>query len=142
MPPPDSSAPLDDTTTPSDDSSTINPEVCVSPPTTSTSDIDSSPVTLENAILNPQVMDHDHVRRYPLRERREPDRLGFFKSSSNVTYTISDFISYHRLSKAHLAFALQLSFVSIPSHFQEALGDPNWKAAMEEEMKALQKKFY
>ncbi|XP_048232868.1 uncharacterized protein LOC125370622 [Ricinus communis] len=106
IPSPDFNAPLDDTTMPSDDSSTINPEVCVPSPTTSTLEKDSSLVTLENVILNPQVMDHDHGRRYPPRERREPDRLDFSKSS-----------------------------------FNEALGDPTWKIAMEEQMKALQKNF-
>lgn len=41
------------------------------------------------------------------------------------------------MSKSHLSFALQLSSVSIPGNFQEALGDPQWKAAMVEEMRAL-----
>lgn len=129
--------PLDDTTMPSDDSSAIDPvvqtstEVHISSPIAPTSDdiLDSNPTDLENTT----------GRRYPLRDRKEPDRLGFSKSSSNVVYPISDFISYHRLSKSHIAFALQLSSVSIPSHFQEALGDPKWKSAMVEEMKALQK---
>lgn len=44
-----------------------------------------------------------------------------------------DFISYHRLSKTTLTFVLQLSSVSIPSHFQEALEDPKWKDAMVDE---------
>ena len=29
--------------------------------------------------------------------------------------------------------------MSIPSHFQKALGDPKWKSAMVEEIKAFQK---
>ena len=73
------------------------------------------------------------------KNRKEHDSLGFSKSSSNIVYPISDFVSYHRLCKTHLAFSLQLSYVSASSHFQEALGDPKWKAAMVEEMKALHK---
>ncbi|KAJ4706604.1 Retrovirus-related Pol polyprotein from transposon TNT 1-94 [Melia azedarach] len=125
IPSPRSNIPLNDITMPSNDSSGTNSEVQI-----------SSPLTSENAILNSQS---DQGRRYPIRDRKEPDRLGFSKSSSNIVYPISDFVSYHRLSKSHLAFALHLSSISIPSHFQEALENPKWKLAMVEEMKALQK---
>ncbi|KAK0578998.1 hypothetical protein LWI29_019472 [Acer saccharum] len=126
----DSSTTLDDTTMPSDDSSAIDhmvqtpTEVHISSPIAPTSDdiLDSNPTYLENTT----------GRRYPLCDRKEPDGLGFSKSSSNVVYPISDFISYYRSSKSHLAFALQLSSMSIPSHFQEALGDPKWKSAINE----------
>ncbi|XP_071901935.1 retrovirus-related Pol polyprotein from transposon RE1 isoform X4 [Coffea arabica] len=111
---------LDDTTMLSNESSKIDTKVC-----TSSESLDPYPNVDQN-------------RRYPLRERKEPDRLGFSKAS-NVSYPISDFISYHRLSKANLTFALQLSSVYVPSHFQEALDDPKWKDAMVEEMMALQK---
>ena len=76
--------------------------------------------------MNPQT---DQRRRYPLRSHKEPDGFGFSKPSSNVVYPISDFVSYHHLSKAHLGFVVQLSSMSIPSHFQEALEDPKWKSA-------------
>ncbi|KAK0585094.1 hypothetical protein LWI29_023358 [Acer saccharum] len=82
----DSSTPLDDTTMPSDDSSVIDhvvqtpTELYISSPITPTSyDIlDSNPTDLENTM----------GRRYPHRDRKEPDRLGFSKSSSNVVYPI------------------------------------------------------
>ena len=45
----------------------------------------------------------------------------------------------HRLSKSNKSFVNQLSTVSIPNSVQEALADPRWKAAMNEEMKSLQK---
>ena len=38
-----------------------------------------------------------------------------------------------------MAFVNQLSVVSIPNNVQEALKDPRWREAMNEEMKALQK---
>ena len=110
---------------PSDDSSEINHEVRSSTP----SFIPKIP------ILNPQF--EEPGRRYPLRERKAPDRLGFTKSSSNIAYPISDFVSYHRLSRTNLSFALQLSSVPIPSYFQEAFENSKWKLAMTEEMKAL-----
>jgi hypothetical protein len=107
--------PLDDTTTPTDDSSETNLEVHSSLPILSS----------ENFILGSQVRNQD--RRYPSRDRRPPDRFGFSPEnfgSSNCVYPISDYVSYHRLSKTHLSFALQLSSMPIPSHFQEALENP------------------
>ena len=101
---------------PSDESSRIDYEVQ-----------NSSPLIFESTALNPQADQH---RRYLLHSHKEPDKFGFLKPSSNVVYPISNFVSYHRLSKAHLGFALQLSSMSIPSHFQEALEDPKWKSAM------------
>ena len=103
VPPSSSDAPLDDITMLSYDFSRIDFEVQ-----------NSSTLTSESTALNPQA---DQSRRYHLRSRKEPDRFGFPKPSSNVVHLISDFVSYHRLSKAHLGFALQFSSVSIPSHF-------------------------
>ncbi|GMY34470.1 aldose 1-epimerase family protein [Fagus crenata] len=48
-------------------------------------------------------------------------------------------MSSHRLSPSYKAFANQLSFVSIPKNLQDALNNPRWKAAMVEEIEALQK---
>ena len=87
---------------PSDDSSRIDSKVQ-----------NSSPLTSKSTALKPQV---DQSRRYPLRSHKELDSFGFSKPSSNVVYPISNFVSYHWLSKAHLDFALQLSSMSIPSH--------------------------
>ena len=52
---------------------------------------------------------------------------------------MSNFVSYHRLSKKCESFVNQLSVVSIPTNVQEALRDPRWKEAMNEEMKSLQR---
>ena len=48
-------------------------------------------------------------------------------------------MSNHRLSESNKSFVNQLSTVAIPNSVQEALADPRWKAAMNEEMKSLQK---
>ena len=52
---------------------------------------------------------------------------------------MNHYVSNHRLSKLSKSFANQLFTVSIPKSVQEALTDPRWKAAMNEEMKSLQK---
>ena len=59
--------------------------------------------------------------------------------SSKVKYPMSHYMSNHRLSKSNKSFVNQLSIVSIPNSVQEALADPRWKAAMNEEIKSLQK---
>jgi hypothetical protein len=52
---------------------------------------------------------------------------------------MNNFISYHRLSKENKTLVKQLSAISIPNSVQEALKDPKWKEAMNEEMRSLQK---
>ena len=59
--------------------------------------------------------------------------------SSKVKYPMSHYVSNRRLSESNKSFVNQLSTVSIPNSVQEALTDPMWKAAMNEEMKSLQK---
>jgi hypothetical protein len=54
-------------------------------------------------------------------------------------YPISNYVSSHRLSPSCKAFANQFSSMSIPKNLQDALNSPRWKAAMVEEMEALQK---
>ncbi|KAL5555898.1 hypothetical protein UlMin_038134 [Ulmus minor] len=52
---------------------------------------------------------------------------------------MSHYVSNHHLSESNKLFVNQLSIVSIPNSVQEALADKRWKAAMDEEMKSLQK---
>lgn len=59
--------------------------------------------------------------------------------SSKIKYPMSCYMSNHRLSESNQSFVNQLSIVSIPNNVQEALADPRWKAAMNEEMKSLLK---
>ena len=59
--------------------------------------------------------------------------------SSKIKYPMSHYVSNYRLSESNMSFINQLSIVSIPNSVQEALVDPRWKAAMNEEMKSLQK---
>jgi len=52
---------------------------------------------------------------------------------------LSNFVSYHNLSPPFYAFTSQLSSVEIPKNVQDALSVPEWKAAVLEEMNALEK---
>ena len=59
--------------------------------------------------------------------------------STKVKYPMSNYVFNHHLSESNKSFVNQLSTVAIPNSVQEALADPRWKAAMNEEMKSLQK---
>ncbi|RVW22117.1 Retrovirus-related Pol polyprotein from transposon TNT 1-94 [Vitis vinifera] len=59
--------------------------------------------------------------------------------STKVKYPMSNYVSNHRLSESNKSFVNQLFTVTIPNSVQEALVDLRWKAAMNEEMKSLQK---
>ena len=57
--------------------------------------------------------------------------------STKVKYFMSNYVFNHRLSESSKSFINQLSTVAIPNSVQEALANPRWKAAMNEEMKSL-----
>ena len=59
--------------------------------------------------------------------------------NKKTKYPISNYISTHRLLESYAFIVNQLSNVSISSNKQDALVDPKWTKAMNEEMKALQK---
>ena len=66
--------------------------------------------------------------------------IAFWKGvRSCTTHPIADFVSYERLSPQFRAFTANLSKVDIPRDIHEALQHPNWKAAVHEEIKALEK---
>jgi hypothetical protein len=67
------------------------------------------------------------------RQQNDPD------PKTNVKYPIDNHVSLYRLSPSCASFVCQLSTVSIPSNVQEALKDPKWTQAMNDEMESLQK---
>ncbi|XP_021829820.1 uncharacterized protein LOC110770048 [Prunus avium] len=56
--------------------------------------------------------------------------------TSSTRYPLSNFISYHRYTPAHLAFITHLSHSVEPRSFSEANSDPNWQQAMSSELQA------
>jgi hypothetical protein len=58
----------------------------------------------------------------------------------SVHYSIQDYISYKNISCEHLAFLNNLSRVGEPISFEDAKNEPKWRRAIEEELKALEKK--
>ena len=58
---------------------------------------------------------------------------------SCTKHPMSNYVSYDKWSPTFLAFTSQVSFVEISKHVQEALRAPDWRKAIEEEMRALEK---
>ncbi|KAH9696165.1 retrovirus-related pol polyprotein from transposon RE1 [Citrus sinensis] len=95
---------------------------------------------LSNESNEPFFSVEDMNPRYPQRLNRgipkkqyEPD------PKSKIKYPISNYMSSHRLCESYALTINQLSTISIPSSVQDALEDPKWTKAMNEEMEALQK---
>ena len=80
------------------------------------------------------------MKRLPHRHNRGIPKATYeLELSTKVKYPMRNYVSNHRLSESNKSFVNQLSIVAIPNSVQEALADPRWKAAMNEEMKSLQK---
>ena len=58
---------------------------------------------------------------------------------TGTKHPISKFAYYHRLSPLFKAFAINLSYVTIPRTVQDALANPKWREAIHEELRALYK---
>ena len=58
---------------------------------------------------------------------------------TSVRYPIGQFVLNEKLGSQYKAFLTTLGKVFIPKGVEEALRDPGWKSAMDEEMHALEK---
>lgn len=58
--------------------------------------------------------------------------------SSGTAHSLSQFLSYDRLSSAHKAFTTHLTLLKEPTSFSQAITDPKWRDAMQHEIAALQ----
>lgn len=58
---------------------------------------------------------------------------------SCTTHPIAKYVSYDGLSSSYRAFVSSLDNLHVPNNIQEALGHPEWKRAVHEEINALEK---
>ena len=56
---------------------------------------------------------------------------------ATTAHPISNFVTYDKLHPVFRAFALPISFESLPRNYQKALSLPHWKVDMDEEMQVL-----
>ena len=61
------------------------------------------------------------------------------KGVRSYTNLIYNFISYKSLSPGYWAFVTSLTDIWIPNNIQESLQIPEWKATIEEKIRALKK---
>lgn len=57
---------------------------------------------------------------------------------SGTRYPLSHYVSYAHLSPSHRSFACAISTLVEPTTFAQANGDPQWRAAMDSELLALE----
>ncbi|CAL8998283.1 unnamed protein product [Prunus brigantina] len=116
---------------------------------------DTTPETMHESlddrsrlVLSPTTQSPDdpsneiHLQPYqlPVRKNRGIPKIQYEADpKAKVKYPISNHVSTHRLSAPHAMLIKQLDSLSTPSSVEEALIDPNWKQAMNDEMQALQK---
>ncbi|BBH05267.1 hypothetical protein Prudu_016608 [Prunus dulcis] len=83
-----------------------------------------------------------HLQPYqlPVRKNRGIPKIQYEAvPKAKVKYPISNYFCTNRLSAPHAMLIKQLDSLSTPSCVEEALMDPNWEQAMNDEMQALQK---
>ncbi|GJR06022.1 ribonuclease H-like domain-containing protein [Tanacetum coccineum] len=66
-----------------------------------------------------------------------PVRLNDYVLNSNVKYGIEKYVKYSNLNTANLCFATSLNKSIEPNCLSEAMSDPNWVEAMNNEIEAL-----
>lgn len=57
---------------------------------------------------------------------------------SSTVHPIANYVSYDKFSSSHQAFLAAISSNEVPKSFNKAMQDPNWKEAMQKEIKALE----
>ncbi|PNX82738.1 retrovirus-related Pol polyprotein from transposon TNT 1-94, partial [Trifolium pratense] len=88
----------------------------------------------------PNSMFEPPIKKLPPRQNRGIPKSTYEPEiSSRARYPMNNYVSNHRLSESNQALVNQLSIVSIPNSVQEALMDPRWREAMNDEMKSLKK---
>lgn len=57
---------------------------------------------------------------------------------AEAPYALNKYIGYQEVSSAHQAFIASISAVTKPSSYFQAMKDPRWITAMQEQIKALE----
>ncbi|KAM1000641.1 hypothetical protein ACFX2I_007253 [Malus domestica] len=95
----------------------------------------------EVSIVNDCVIDpSNNVSTYKLPPRQNrgvpPVR---FSHEGKVKYLIANYVSCNKLAPERQTLVSNMEFIQVPTRVEEALKDPKWAKAMDEEMLALQK---
>ncbi|KAI5327876.1 hypothetical protein L3X38_027272 [Prunus dulcis] len=100
-----------------------------------TSSLNMPEVSIVNdCVTNPSVGTY----KLPPRQNRgvPPDR---FSPEGKVKYLIANYVSCNKLAPERQTMVSNMESIHVPTQVEEALKDPKWAKAMDEEMLALQK---
>ncbi|GKA15748.1 putative RNA-directed DNA polymerase [Tanacetum coccineum] len=90
--------------------------------------------------MSPETNNEQVTPRYPVRQNRGvPKRQYQPELTSKSKYPINHYVSTEKLANTQKNMVEELSTVAIPNSVQEALKDPRWRKAIQEEMDALKK---
>ena len=113
------------------------------------SSVPEDPPPLENvpevstpaAPLHANILDSSTGYVLPFKNNRgkPPNRYSPYEEGRKSKYPIANYVSTQGLSKPLKTFTQTLSSCHIPSSVEEALSDPEWTQAMQEELEALKK---
>jgi hypothetical protein len=106
----------------------------VDDPTATTIEEEGTEIPL--TVHNNSEVDHPIALRKPVRRTNVPARL---KDCVGYKHDIAKFLTYEKCSTSFKGFMTSLDSTYIPKDWENAMKDPKWKAAMLEEMNALEK---
>ena len=98
-------------------------------------------VSTPTAPLHANILDSSTGYVLPFRHNRgkPPNRYNPDKEERKSQYPIANYVSTQGLSKSLKTFTQTLFFGHIPNTVEEALSDPKWAQAIQEELEALKK---
>ena len=134
IPPPTSSLPsspsfLPSSSTPSDPS----PALPSSPQPTPT-----EPLRRSSRSHNPPPKLQDYVCSHLTHACSDQSPSLLPSLTKGTRYPLANYVSYHRYQPAHRSFIAQISQVTKPKNYSEAVIHPEWQEAMRSELQALQ----
>lgn len=94
-------------------------------------------VGIERLITTPQ-QSHESNPKMSVEDLQWPITMRKAKRSC-TQHPISKYVTYSKLSPHLKTFVVNVECVKIPDNFNEAICDPNWKQAIEEELTSLHK---
>ncbi|GJZ23964.1 ribonuclease H-like domain-containing protein [Tanacetum coccineum] len=97
----------------------------------------SVPSTSQSSLTQNNDEVQTPVLRRSERQSKLPVRLNDYVHNSNVKYGIEKYVNYSKLNRVNLCFATNLNKSIEPTCLSEAMYDPNWIEAMNNEIEAL-----
>ena len=75
-----------------------------------------------------------HVLRNSVRKTKTPVRVNDYVMHAKVRYGIEKYVNYSCLNRNNMCFATMLNKSIDPTCYEEAIKDPNWVEAMNNEV--------